>query len=121
MLPPRQVYGRDDSPEGLFYGGNGNLLACQACGVLAIFAWTSALIGSTFLLLRVLRILRVPEEEELIGLDASHHGGSAYTTSFPIKVQNNKGTHGELPAVNLDMKVNGKPNRGQVASMNDLM
>ena len=29
-----QAYGRDSSPYGLFYGGGGELLACQAGGFL---------------------------------------------------------------------------------------
>jgi len=72
-----QVYG-EGRDFGIFYGGSGKLLACQLLGVLCIIGWVVVNIGSIFMGMRMLRLLRVPVEEESMGLDVSHHGGSAY-------------------------------------------
>jgi Amt family ammonium transporter len=89
----RQVYpdrGLNDddtysSGYGLFYGGGGELLACQICGVLAIIAWVVGMLTPFFMGLRMAGILRVPVEEEDVGLDISHHGGDAYNIEVSSK------------------------------------
>jgi len=63
---------------GMFFGGGWHLLGCQFVGVCAIIAWVSTLIGFVFLGLRSIGQLRVPLEDEVTGLDVSHHGGKAY-------------------------------------------
>lgn len=63
---------------GVFYGSKGNLLACQCIGILCIIAWVCTLSGLLFFGLKMLGMLRISEEEEHKGLDASKHGGSAY-------------------------------------------
>lgn len=75
-----ETYGRPIGglEHGLFYGGGGNLLACQVVGIAVIASWTAVLLGSFFVMMNKLGMMRVPPEEELIGLDVSHHGGSAY-------------------------------------------
>ena len=71
------VYGTDK--HGLFMGGDGNMLGCQIIGILAVFGWVTALMAPFFAALRAGGLLRVSEEDERLGLDLSHHGGSAYT------------------------------------------
>lgn len=45
------------------------------------------MLGPFFYSLRLMGILRVPMEEEDVGLDISHHGGEAYN----IEVSSKKG------------------------------
>ena len=71
------VYG--STKFGLFMGGDGNLFGCQIIGILAVFAWVTALMAPFFAALKAAGVLRVSEEDERLGLDLSHHGGSAYT------------------------------------------
>lgn len=64
---------------GLFYGGGFRLLGFQLLGVAAIMAWTAVTISITFLVIKVTYGLRVPAEEEIVGLDEAEHGlASAY-------------------------------------------
>jgi len=89
----RQVYpdrglnddGTYSSGYGLFYGGGGELLGCQICGVLAIIGWVAGTLTPFFMGLRMAGILRVPMEEEDVGLDISHHGGEAYNIEVSKK------------------------------------
>lgn len=59
-------------------GGNGKLLATAIILILAITGWTLGHMIPFFILMRVTGLLRVDEAEERMGLDVSHHGGSAY-------------------------------------------
>ncbi|MBN2453297.1 MAG: ammonium transporter [Candidatus Omnitrophica bacterium] len=64
--------------NGLIFG-NSSLLGVQALGVLAAAAYSIAV---TFILLKVINAfmgLRVPDEEEVAGLDITQHEESAYT------------------------------------------
>ena len=67
-----------DMDCGVFYGGNGMLLASQLVfiiiGALWVAFWTTLL----FLGLKAAGILRVSTEVEEAGIDVSKHGGSAY-------------------------------------------
>ncbi|GLI60266.1 hypothetical protein VaNZ11_002356 [Volvox africanus] len=69
---------RTSYPYGMFYGGGGRLLACQVIGVLTIAGWTLGLMLPFFWILKRFKILRVPPEEELQGLDISRHYSRAY-------------------------------------------
>jgi ammonium transporter, Amt family len=63
--------------NGLFYGNPGQLLK-QAVAVAAVGAFTAAV---TWIILKVVDItvgLRVPEQEEVLGLDTTTHGEVAY-------------------------------------------
>mmetsp|Transcript_37636 Transcript_37636/g.89394 ORF Transcript_37636/g.89394 Transcript_37636/m.89394 type:complete len:301 (-) Transcript_37636:184-1086(-) len=73
------IQGPDPAVEnGIFYGGNGKLLGVQLAGVAAIGLWSLGLSVLMFGTLKYFKILRVSVEDEIAGLDRSHHGGSAY-------------------------------------------
>lgn len=63
---------------GVFYGGNGRQLGVQILGAVVISAWTMSLSFVLFFTLKINGWLRVPREEEIVGLDISCHGGSAF-------------------------------------------
>lgn len=67
---------------GVFYG-EGNLLACQVCGILFIIGWVVALTTPFFVFLRKFGLFRVSALDELVGCDLSHHGGPAYDIKGP--------------------------------------
>ena len=71
------TYG-EDRVKGFLYGGDGRLLACAIVLILAISGWVLAHMVPFFFLMRMAGLLRVDEAEERMGLDVSHHGGSAY-------------------------------------------
>jgi Amt family ammonium transporter len=56
----------------------GEQFGVQLVGVLAIIAWTAATSGLLFFTMKAAGILRVPDSEEIAGLDVTHHGHSAY-------------------------------------------
>jgi Amt family ammonium transporter len=60
--------------EGLFYGGGFKLLGLQCLGILTVGAWTAVTITIVFLVIKATVGLRVTEEEEILGLDATEHG-----------------------------------------------
>jgi Amt family ammonium transporter len=68
--------------DGLFYGNPGQMKA----QVLAVVAtWVLAFVGTSIILgvLQVITGLRTAEEDELMGLDLSQHGESAYAFELP--------------------------------------
>jgi len=92
---------------GVFYGGSGALLGANVCGVLFIIGWVSVIMGPFFFMLKFLGLFRVDPLEEDVGLDISHHKGSAYDITSPkeedveeLKIR--RSTHGkghtEIPA-----------------------
>lgn len=75
--------------EGLFYGGGLKQLGLQLVGFAAVAAWTAVTITITFLVIKALVGLRVTEEEEIIGLDATEHGlPSAYAGFSLMDISN---------------------------------
>lgn len=74
----------NDSFTGLFYGGGFKLLGIQLVGMFSVIAWTAVTITITFLAIRAIFGLRVSEEEEIIGLDATEHGLASAYTGFSI-------------------------------------
>lgn len=68
---------------GLIYGGTGNLILAQICGVGWIVGWVSLIMIPYFHMLNVLGLFRVDSIEEEVGLDISHHKGSAYSIDKP--------------------------------------
>lgn len=74
---------------GLFYGGGFRLLGMQLAGMFCVIAWTVVTITITFLVIRAVFGLRVSEEEEIIGLDATEHGlPSAYAGFSMMDISN---------------------------------
>jgi Amt family ammonium transporter len=70
MTPPPAVGRR----WGVFFGGDGRLLACQVIAILVAAAWVCLILLPYFFLMARLQLIRVPFEQELAGLDASKHG-----------------------------------------------
>lgn len=72
--------------QGLFYGGDLELLGLQLLGTGAVALWTAATITVTFLIIRATVGLRVSPEEEIAGLDSVEHGlPSAYADFAPMQ------------------------------------
>lgn len=63
---------------GLFYGGGLSLLATQLKGIVSVFLWAFCLAYILFKAIDAVIGLRVPEEDELSGLDYSEHGAVSY-------------------------------------------
>ncbi len=77
---------------GLFYGGGFKLLGIQMIGFLSVAAWTAVTITVAFLIIKKVFGLRVSEEEEITGLDATEHGlASAYSGFAIMDVSNTLG------------------------------
>ncbi len=70
--------------EGLFYGGGISQLIKQLGGMGVTIAWTVVTITIAFFILKKTIGLRVSEEEELIGLDATEHGLPSAYAGFSI-------------------------------------
>ena len=87
--------------KGLFYGGGFKLLGIQLTGMLATAAWTAVTITLAFLLIKALFGLRVSEEEEITGLDATEHGLPSAYSGFSI-----------MDASGMEMGVNENTNLG---------
>jgi Amt family ammonium transporter len=80
------------SSWGAFYGGGGEQLGNQVAGLVAIAAWTCGLSGIMFFSMKYAGILRVPIEDEVMGLDESHHGGAAYYHTDTVDAAASKST-----------------------------
>ena len=70
--------------KGLFYGGGTHQLVLQFIGFAAVAAWTAVTITVTFFIIKAICGLRVTEEEEIIGLDATEHGLPSAYAGFSI-------------------------------------
>jgi Amt family ammonium transporter len=71
--------GTFEGSAGLFYGGGFAQLIVQVIGILACFIWTFATAFTLFSILKACNLLRVPAEDELVGLDVSEMGLIAYS------------------------------------------
>lgn len=74
----------NDSVVGLFYGGGFHQLGLQLLGVISVGAWAAVCITVTFVVIKTTVGLRVTEEEEIIGLDATEHGLSSAYAGFAL-------------------------------------
>ncbi|MCM3718964.1 ammonium transporter [Fictibacillus phosphorivorans] len=76
---------------GLFYGGGFSQLGVQALGVSvsAVYAFGVSF-AILFIMKKVMKGLRVSEEEEIIGLDVSEHGTYGYPEAFITNEKTNK-------------------------------
>ena len=70
--------GEESEILGLFYGGGTEQLVPQIVGVLAIAAFTAVAMTIVFGAIKAVMGLRVPEEEEIEGLDVHEHGVPGY-------------------------------------------
>ena len=76
--------GYDGVGKGLFYGGGFKQLGIQALGFLAVAAWATVCMIIVFTVIKKTVGLRVSEEEEIKGLDATEHNlPSAYADFMP--------------------------------------
>ena len=75
----------NDTMAGLFYGGGLSLLGRQLLGMASIIGWTAATIALFFLFLKKTLGLRVPEDEEITGLDITEHGLPSAYSGFAIQ------------------------------------
>ncbi len=70
--------------KGLFYGGGFRQLGLQALGFISVAAWTVCTMLIVFTAIKKFHGLRVSEEEEIKGLDATEHNlPSAYADFMP--------------------------------------
>ncbi|MDD6037565.1 MAG: ammonium transporter [bacterium] len=74
----------NDELVGLFYGGGLKLLGIQFVGFLSVAAWTTVTMVIVFLVIKAIFGLRVTEEEEITGLDATEHGLPSAYAGFSI-------------------------------------
>eukprot|EP00815_Leptocylindrus_aporus_P000998 CAMPEP_0116063070 /NCGR_PEP_ID=MMETSP0322-20121206/8183_1 /TAXON_ID=163516 /ORGANISM="Leptocylindrus danicus var. apora, Strain B651" /LENGTH=539 /DNA_ID=CAMNT_0003548593 /DNA_START=48 /DNA_END=1667 /DNA_ORIENTATION=+ len=106
-----QVYGVEVS--GLFYydgaSYDGSLLAVQFIGILFILGWVMVLMTPFFLILSYVGWLRADPLEEIVGLDISYHGRSAYNMEW------GRYEDGEAPAQ--EHKSNGGDTVGMSGTM----
>ncbi len=70
--------------DGLFYGGGFHQLGLQLLGFVSVAAWAAVCITITFMVIKATVGLRVTEEEEIIGLDATEHGLASAYSGFSI-------------------------------------
>ncbi len=70
--------------EGLFYGGGFKQLGLQLFGMFVTAAWAVVTITIVFVILKKTVGLRVSEEEEITGLDATEHGLPSAYAGFAI-------------------------------------
>jgi len=80
------VAGYNSEHTGWFFSwakgtGDANLLLCQICAILWVCGWVVGIMTPFFIGLNFLNMFRVDPLEEEVGLDISHHRGSAYDLS----------------------------------------
>ncbi len=82
------LFATSSAPEseinGLFYGGGFHQLSLQVLGALSVAAFAAVCITITFVVIRATVGLRVTEEEEIAGLDATEHGLASAYSGFSI-------------------------------------
>lgn len=71
-------YGEPDKCAGVFYGGDGSVLAANVLFILAVIGWVCGTCMFLFVALDSTIGMRVSREEEMVGLDDSKHGGETY-------------------------------------------
>ncbi len=88
--PGFAIAAEDGVTAGLFYGGGFHQLGLQLLGFVTVAAWTGVTITLAFLAIKAIFGLRVSEEEEIVGLDATEHGlTSAYAGFSLMDISNN--------------------------------
>lgn len=79
------AYSDDAAQNCGFLYTNANLLINELLGILFIIAWVGGVMTPFFLILNFFGMFRVDALEEKVGLDISHHKGSAYDLTGPEK------------------------------------
>lgn len=80
MLETYDIEDNDESDmNGLFMGGNGKLLGMAFAEIAVIIAWVGTMMSIFFFVMSSTGMLRVSTEDEVDGLDCSHHGGIEIT------------------------------------------
>lgn len=74
----QEIAGYSTAHDGLFYSGDGNLLLVQFISICWVCAWVFAVMTPFFMALNAAGMFRVDALEEEVGLDISHHRGTAY-------------------------------------------
>lgn len=87
------AYGTYLEGYGVFMGGDGVQLGVQMLAVVVIGAWSCTTSALMFAALKYANILRVSIDDEVTGLDMTHHGGSAYTFSKEGALQRARLSH----------------------------
>jgi ammonia channel protein AmtB len=66
-----------DNEFGLFYGhpDKGRYFGYELCGSVVIWGWTSAFAIVYFMIMKLLKLLRVSKVQEVVGLDVTELGG----------------------------------------------
>lgn len=78
-MPAKILHPRLSYPgPGLFYGGNFEQLIYQSIGIMAIVLWAFMTSFLIWIALKFTMGLRVPQKEEVDGLDIGEHGMEAY-------------------------------------------
>ena len=80
--------------KGVLYGGGFRFLGVQMLGVIAVIAWTAAVITLVFGLIKKTIGLRADAADELMGLDRSEHG---LTTAYAGIAMMPESIHTDLP------------------------
>lgn len=116
-----------DTESGLFYGGGVHQLGVQALGVIAVAGWMIVTMTVVFKVISLVTggTMRVTEEEEIEGLDATEHGlPSAYadfTFAFGVVGEFNHGDARSLPVVSdADPKHPAKGGKGDKLTRIDI-
>lgn len=99
--------GADGVGKGLFYGGGFKQLGIQALGFVCVATWTVCTMIIVFFAIKKFHGLRVSEEEEIKGLDATEHNlPSAYADFMPAMAM---ATSASMQAVLPETKAVGAP------------
>ncbi len=98
--------------EGLFYGGGVSQLIKQLGGMAVTILWTVITITIAFLIIKKTIGLRVSEEEEIEGLDATEHGLASAYAGFSI-IDMSAGTMGENENTSLGISDYDKASKAQ--------
>ena len=101
---------------GLFYGGGFSQLGLQLLGMLCTAAFTAVTITITFLVIKAIFGLRVSEEEEIIGLDATEHGLPSAYAGFSIMDIDNTMTMEQNANTNLGVEEYDRASAAQKAA-----
>jgi len=94
----------------LYDPSDGAILAAQVVALLWIFSWVGCLMGPFFLFLNYTGYFRADPLEEVIGLDISYHGRSAYENGEVPKLEFN-----HLTSDNSKSKIKEKKNERLMA------